>query len=111
MQLAPLRRLCDDPWNRDQRVAAAVAARRRREADMDVGALSMAALLALAAAWAWVVAARRRAARRAAEVRARKLARRRRIPAVSANVRGLPGEQTDLWLRETEGASRDRQAS
>jgi hypothetical protein len=78
---------------------------------MEVGALSMAALLALAAAWAWVIAARRRAARRAAEARARQRARRRRIPAVSANVRGLPGEQVDLWLRETEGAARDRRAS
>jgi hypothetical protein len=74
----------------------------------------MAALLALAAAWGWVIVARRRAARRAAEARARQKARRRRMPAVSANVRGLPGEQRpmeDLWARETDSVSHDRRAS
>jgi hypothetical protein len=78
---------------------------------MDVGALSIAALLALVVAWGWVVITRRRAARLAAEARARRRIRRRRVPAVSANVRGLPGEEPDLWVRETEGASRDGRAA
>jgi hypothetical protein len=93
------------------RCRRASATPQRRDADMDVGALSMATLLALVAAWGWVIAARRRAARRAAEMRARQRARRRRIPTVSANVRGLPGEQQDLWARESADASHDRRAS
>jgi hypothetical protein len=81
---------------------------------MDVDARWIAALLALAVAWGWLVALRRKAVRRAAEARARLRARRRRIPAVSANVRGLSGpppvRQDDLWARETDGTPQDRRA-
>jgi len=115
MRLALRHRPCDDPGDRDQSATRWERGTRRREADMDVDALSIAALLALAAAWGWLVALRRRAARRSAEARARLKARRRHVPAVSANVRGLsgppPGRQDDLWVRETEGSPQDRRAS
>jgi hypothetical protein len=70
---------------------------------MDVGALSMAALLALAAAWGWLIAARRRAARRAAEA-PREEGATSSSSAISANVRGLPGDRRPLASRDRGGA-------
>ena len=67
---------------------------------MDVDPFSLAALLLLLASFGAARAARRRAARRLAEERARARARRRSVPDVSANVRGLPAGSTDLWADE-----------
>lgn len=59
----------------------------------------MLAGVTLLALWGVIIAARRRAARRAAEARSR--ARRRPIPAVSSNLRGQPAREPnrgrDLW--------------
>ena len=52
--------------------------------------------LAIGAAWAAAVVARRRAARRAAAERARLRARRRKLPVVSANLRGLDFREPEL---------------
>ena len=73
---------------------------------MEVDAFSIAALLALLCALYAAGAMRRRAARRRAEARARARARRRKVPVVSANVRGLPAAATDLWAEEADGRSR-----
>ncbi|MGB5103893.1 MAG: hypothetical protein WBO04_11335 [Steroidobacteraceae bacterium] len=54
------------------------------------------AALAILAAWVAVIVARRRAMRRAAAERARLRARRRRVPIVSANLRGLEFRERDL---------------
>jgi hypothetical protein len=72
---------------------------------MDVDAFSLAALLLLLASLAAAWAARRRAARRLALERARARGRRRRVPDVSANVRGLPNAARDLWTDERESQS------
>jgi hypothetical protein len=72
-----------------------------------VTALLIAAAILLLAIWCAVVLARRRAARRAAEREARARARRRKVPVVSANVRGLHEDETDLWVQETQVASRE----
>lgn len=69
---------------------------------MEVNALTLTALLLLVAALCAASVTRRRAARRAEEERARARARRRRVPVVSANVRGLPSGVTDLWAEETD---------
>jgi len=74
--------------------------------DMEVDASSIAALLVLLAAFCVAGSARRRAARRREEDRQRALARRRNVPVVSANVRGLPRAATDLWAEEGEAARR-----
>jgi hypothetical protein len=74
--------------------------------DMEVDASSIAALLVLLAAFCVAGSARRRAARRREEDRQRALARRRNVPVVSANVRGLPPAATDLWAEEGEAARR-----
>jgi hypothetical protein len=68
-----------------------------------VGTLVVAAV-ALVAALVAASIARRRSARRAAETRERARRRRRGMPAVSANVRGLPREdEEDLWVRHAPG--------
>ena len=69
---------------------------------MEVDASSIAALLMLLAALCAAGAARRTAARRREELRQRARARRRKLPVVSANVRGLPPAVTDLWSAEDE---------
>jgi hypothetical protein len=74
--------------------------------DMEVDASSIAALCVLLAALCVAGSARRRAARRREEDRQRALARRRNVPVVSANVRGLPPAATDLWAEEGEAARR-----
>ena len=61
--------------------------------------------LALLAACGAVVVARRRAARRAAAERARLRARRRKVPVVSANLRGLEFRQP--VIRFDDGDARD----
>ena len=59
------------------------------------------AALVLVGVLAAAFAVRRRSARRAAEERERARRRRRPVPAVSANVRGLPHDEArDLWVRE-----------
>ena len=73
---------------------------------MEVDASSIAALLVLLAALCAAGSARRRAARRRVEDRQRALARRRNVPVVSANVRGLPSAATDLWAEQGEAARR-----
>jgi hypothetical protein len=83
---------------------------------MEVDAFSIAALLALLGALYAAGAMRRRAARRREEERARARARRRKVPVVSANVRGLPAGESDLWAEEgtstrAENASRDARRS
>jgi hypothetical protein len=75
---------------------------------MEVDASSVAALLVLLAALYAAGSARRRAARRREEDRQRARARRRAVPVVSANVRGLPPDATDLWAAEDE-ARRQKQ--
>jgi len=79
--------------------------------DRDVNVQLIAAGLLLLAVWGAIVLARRRAARRAADREARARARRRKVPVVSANVRGLPGNETDLWVQETQASSRDGRAA
>jgi hypothetical protein len=74
---------------------------------MEVDASSVAALLVLLAALCAAGSARRRAARRREEDRQRARARRRAVPVVSANVRGLPPAVTDLWAAD--GDSRRQQ--
>ena len=76
--------------------------------DMEVDASSIAALLVLLAALGAAGSARRRAARRREEDRQRARARRREVPVVSANVRGLPPAATDLWAAE-DGARRQEE--
>jgi hypothetical protein len=61
---------------------------------------------ALVAVLAGVVVARRRAARRAEDARARARARRNRVPLVSANVRGQSAQKQDIWREEVEASSR-----
>ena len=75
---------------------------------MEVDASSIAALLVLLAALGAVGSARRRAVRRREEDRRRALARRRNVPVVSANVRGLPPAATDLWAAEGEARRQGR---
>jgi hypothetical protein len=75
---------------------------------MEVDASSIAALLMLLAALCAAGSARRRAVRRREEDRERALARRRNVPVVSANVRGLPPNATDLWAEEGESRRQDR---
>jgi hypothetical protein len=75
---------------------------------MEVDASSIAALIMLLAALCVAGSARRRAARRREEDRQRALARRRNVPVVSANVRGLPPAATDLWAAENDSRRRDR---
>jgi hypothetical protein len=75
---------------------------------MEVDASSIAALLALLAALCAAGSARRRAARRREEDRQRALARRRNVPVVSANVRGLPPAATDLWAAVDDARRPDR---
>ena len=59
------------------------------------------AVLALVAALLAASVVKRRAARRAAEARERARRRRARMPAVSANVRGLSRDnRQDLWTGE-----------
>jgi len=53
-----------------------------------------------------IYTARRRAARRRAEARARQLARRRRVPLVSANLRGRPASKPDIWREELDADAR-----
>ena len=65
----------------------------------------------LLAAWGAIIVARRRAARRAAELQARVRARRRNVPVASANVRGLEAKRTFITFEEMEGPpGRDRAA-
>jgi hypothetical protein len=75
---------------------------------MEVDVSSIAALLMLIAALCAAGSARRRAARRREEDRQRALARRRNVPVVSANVRGLPPNAPDLWAEEGEARRQDR---
>lgn len=67
--------------------------------------------VALLVAWGVIVAARRRAARRAAEAEARARARRRRLPVVSANLRGQSDGPRDLWQDEAAVARRRESAA
>jgi type II secretory pathway pseudopilin PulG len=70
---------------------------------MDVGVLAIAAVALLFAVLFATRSARRRAERRTAARRARaRQLRRRRVPEVSANVRGLATETPDLWAEEVE---------
>jgi membrane protein implicated in regulation of membrane protease activity len=62
----------------------------------------LAAVVVLVALGA-IVAARRRAARRAAEAEARARARRRRLPVVSSNLRGRATVSGDLWKDDAAG--------
>jgi len=75
---------------------------------MEVDVSSIAALLMLLAALCAAGSARRRAARRREQDRQRALARRRNVPVVSANVRGLPPNASDLWAEEGEARRQDR---
>lgn len=59
-------------------------------------ALLVVGALGILVAWAAVIAARRRAVRRAAAERARLRARRRKVPVVSANLRGLEFREQEL---------------
>lgn len=61
-----------------------------------VDAFLVVAALVILVAWAAVLVARRRAARRAAAERARLRARRRKVPVVSANLRGLEFREQEL---------------
>jgi len=61
-----------------------------------VDAFLVVAALAILAAWPAVIIARRRAVRRAAAERARLRARRRKVPVVSANLRGLEFREQEL---------------
>ena len=67
---------------------------------MGVDTWTIAALVLLIATLCTTGLRRRRAARRLEEERARLRARRRRVPVVSANLRGLPPGETDLWAEE-----------
>jgi len=78
---------------------------------MEVDASSIAALLMLLAALCAAGSARRRAARRREEDRQRALARRRNVPVVSANVRGLPPNASDLWAEDGEARRQDRRGT
>jgi hypothetical protein len=72
---------------------------------MDVGVLGIAAIALLFSVLLAIGAARRRAERRTAARRARaRHLRRRRVPEVSANVRGLATETSDLWAEEVEAS-------
>jgi hypothetical protein len=75
---------------------------------MEVDVSSIAALLVLLAALCAAGSARRRTARRREEDRQRARARRREVPVVSANVRGLPPTATDLWAEEGEARRQQR---
>ena len=61
--------------------------------------------LAILAAWAAVIVAKKRAARRAAVARARLRARQRKLPVVSANLRGLDFREPGLSFEDRD--SRD----
>jgi cytochrome c-type biogenesis protein CcmH/NrfF len=63
----------------------------------------MLAVVVLLVALGVVVTGRRRAARRAAEAEARTRARRRRLPEVSANLRGQTTASADLWREDAAG--------
>jgi len=78
---------------------------------MEVDAFSMAALLLLLAALGAASAARRRRARRREAERARARARRRKVPDVSANVRGLATGADNLWDDESNARSRKGRAA
>ena len=78
---------------------------------MEVDAFSFAALALLLVSFLAARAARRRAARRLEEARARARSRRRRVPVVSANVRGLPSGDKDLWVEEREAKARQGRAT
>jgi hypothetical protein len=65
------------------------------------------AVVLLVAAWACLVGARRRAARRVEEARARARARLRRAPHVSANVRPQADRKPDIWREDQEAAARE----
>jgi hypothetical protein len=78
---------------------------------MEVDAFSIAALLLLVGSLVAAGAARRRAARRRAEEIARARARRRKVPVVSANVRGLPSGEPDLWVDERNPTPRKGRAA
>lgn len=69
----------------------------------DVAALLVVGVLAILAAWAAMVVARRRAVRRAAAERARLRARSRKIPVVSANLRGLEFREQELSFDDKDG--------
>lgn len=64
----------------------------------------------LFACWLGFAGRRRKAARRAAAARARLRARQRRMPLVSANVRGQPARKPDIWREATDVATRDERA-
>lgn len=69
------------------------------------------ALSAFVAVLAFLVMERRRRARRAAEAEARARRRHRRVPQVSANLRGLSaGPDGDLWSGELRERSKSTQA-
>jgi phage protein D len=78
---------------------------------MEVDALSIAALLLLVGSLVAAGSARRRAARRRAEKQARARARRRKVPVVSANVRGLPSGEPDLWVDDRNSTPRKGRAA
>jgi phage protein D len=78
---------------------------------MDVDAFSIAALLLLIGSFVAAGAARRRAARRRAEELARARARRRKVPVVSANVRGLASGEPDLWADDRNSTPRKGRAA
>jgi hypothetical protein len=78
---------------------------------MEVDAFSIAALLLLVGSLVAAGAARRRAERRRAEERARARARRRKVPVVSANVRGLPSGESDLWVDDRHSTPRKGRAA
>jgi hypothetical protein len=68
--------------------------------DRDVEPLIVAAVALLVALVA-VARVRQHAARREAEARERMRRRRRNMPLVSANLRGLPQQDEDLWKLDT----------
>jgi hypothetical protein len=78
---------------------------------MEVDAFSIAALLLLVGSLVTAGAARRRAARRRAQEQARARARRRKVPVVSANVRGLPSGESDLWADDRNSTPRKGRAA
>lgn len=64
--------------------------------DRGVSILLVIGALAVLAAWAALIIGKKRAARRAAAARARLRARRRKVPVVSANLRGLEFREPGL---------------
>ncbi len=102
---------CQHPRCTHRRLADGSRAAVPRGTDMEVDAFSIAALLLLVGSLVAAAASRRRAARRRAEEMARARARRRKVPVVSANVRGLPSGESDLWVDDRNPTPRKGRAA